>query len=148
MKIEVEFVKLRENAVVPKYATENSAGADLSACIDEEYTLKAGEIKMIPTGIAISPKCPSCVALIYGRSGLGCKKGITLANCVGVVDSDYRGEINVALVNHSSEDYTIKPGERIAQIVFTPVMQGVFTEVSELDATERGEGGFGSTGKQ
>lgn len=138
--------RLRENAVLPMRATENSAGYDLCACIDGEITLSPGETKLIPTGIAAAlPE--NSVGLIYARSGLGIKHGIIPANAVGVIDSDYRGEIAVGLYNHSDEPYTISPNERIAQLVITPILTPDVQETQELDDTSRGAGGFGSTGK-
>ncbi len=143
----LKIKKLNENAVVPKPATKGSAGMDLSACLDEDIVIKPGEIKMIPTGLAAAPDTDECVLLIYARSGLASKFGIAPANCVGVVDSDYRGEIKVALLNHGKEDFTVNHGMRIAQLVMTPVIIPQISEVSELDETERNAGGFGSTGQ-
>lgn len=139
--------KLRENAKMIKRATKGSAGMDLHACIDEDITINPGEIKIIPTGLAIALENENYVAYIYARSGLAIKHGITLANCVGVIDSDYRGEVCVGLTNISKESYTIKADERIAQLVIAPISICETVEVEELDDTERGEGGFGSTGK-
>lgn len=139
--------KLRENAKMIKRATKGSAGMDLHACIDSEITIEPGEIKVIPTGLAIALQNENYVAYIYARSGLAIKHGITLANCVGVVDSDYRGEVCVGLTNISKNPYTIVPDERIAQLVIAPVCICDAVEVEDLDSTERGEGGFGSTGK-
>lgn len=139
--------KLRENAKMIKRATKGSAGMDLHACIDSEITIEPGEIKVIPTGLAIALQNKNYVAYIYARSGLAIKHGITLANCVGVVDSDYRGEVCVGLTNISKNPYTIMPDERIAQLVIAPVCICDAVEVEDLDSTERGEGGFGSTGK-
>lgn len=139
--------KLRENAKMIKRATKGSAGMDLHACIDSEITIEPGEIKVIPTGLAIALQNENYVAYIYARSGLAIKHGITLANCVGVVDSDYRGEVCVGLTNISKNPYTIMPDERIAQLVIAPVCICDAVEVEDLDSTERGEGGFGSTGK-
>lgn len=139
--------KLRENAKMIKRATKGSAGMDLHACIDSEITIEPGEIKVIPTGLAIALQNENYVAYIYARSGLAIKHGITLANCVGVVDSDYRGEVCVGLTNISKNPYTIVPDERIAQLVIAPVCVCDAIEVEDLDSTERGEGGFGSTGK-
>ncbi len=143
----VTLKKLRPDAHIPKYATPGSAAADLYAALDAPVTLAPGERFAVPTGIALSPKETEVVALIFGRSGLGTKFGVTLANSVGVVDSDYRGEIKVALVNHGAEPYTVQPGDRIAQLMFVPIMHAEFTESDTLDETERGAGGFGSTGK-
>lgn len=139
--------KLRENAKMIERATKGSAGMDLHACIDAPVTITPGEIKIIPTGLAIALENENFVAYIYARSGLAIKHGITLANCVGVVDSDYRGEVCVGLTNISKTEYTITPDERIAQLVIAPVCICDVLEVESLDDTERGEGGFGSTGK-
>lgn len=147
MNYNVKVKKLKENAVVPKRATQGSAGADLYACIDEPVTIEPGALVKIPTGIAIELADSSMGAFIFARSGLGVKHGITLSNGVGVVDSDYRGEICVGLCNVSDNSYTIEPNERVAQLVIMPVCGAVFTEAAELSNTERGEGGFGSTGK-
>lgn len=140
--------KLRENAKMIKRATSGSAGMDLHACIEEEITIAPGEIKVVPTGLAIALESVEYVAYIYARSGLAIKHGITLANCVGVIDSDYRGEVCVGLTNISKESYTITPDERIAQLVIAPVCGCEAVQVEQLDDTDRGEGGFGSTGKQ
>lgn len=147
MEIKVSIQYVRENAKKPFYATEGAAGMDLSAAIDEPVLLKAGERTLIPTGIAIGLPERDCVVYLYARSGLGIKHGICLSNGVGVIDSDYRGEIKVGLVNLGGEDYIIEPGERIAQMVFAPVLHGELVEVERLDETERGNGGFGSTGR-
>ncbi len=140
--------KLRENAKMIKRATKGSAGMDLHACIDEPVTINPGEIKVIPTGLAIALENENYVAYIYARSGLAIKHGVTLANCVGVVDSDYRGEVCVGMTNISNTPYTIEKDERIAQLVIAPVCICDATEVDELDDTARGTGGFGSTGKR
>lgn len=145
--MELKIKKLRENAKVPARATAGSAGMDLYACIDEPQTLAPGKLLLIPTGIAIELPSAEYVAYIFARSGLGIKHGICLANGVGVVDSDYRGEVCVGLCNVSDEEYTINPFERVAQMVISPVSLMPTVEVSELSDTERGEGGFGSTGK-
>ena len=143
----VKVKKLRENAVIPKRATEFSAGADLYACIDEPVTLNPAELAKIPTGIAIELPQSDLAAFLFARSGLGVKHGITLSNSVGVVDSDYRGEICVGLCNVSDKPYTIQPNERIAQMVIMPVALADFIQADELNETKRGEGGFGSSGK-
>ena len=143
----VKIKKLRENAVIPKRATEGSAGADLYACIDEPVELAPGGLVRIPAGIAIELENNGLAAFLFARSGLGVKHGITLANSVGVVDSDYRGEICVGLCNVSDKPYTIQPGERIAQMVIMPVACAQFVQADELGSTERGEGGFGSSGR-
>ena len=137
---------LREGAKLPTYGTAEAAGADLYACIEQEVAIAPGETAFIPTGIALEvPK--SCAGLVYARSGLACKRGLAPANKVGVIDSDYRGEIFVVLHNHSSQPQTIENGERIAQLVITPVLQPAYEAVEELTDTVRSGGGFGSTGK-
>lgn len=146
MAFEIKVKKLRKNAVVPKIATSGSAAADLYACIDEEVTVPAGKSTVIPVGIAIAVP-EGYGAFIFARSGLGIKHGIAPRNCVGVIDSDYRGEICVGLQNSSDEDYVIKPNDRIAQMAIMPVMPAEYVLCNELSDTERGEGGFGSTGK-
>lgn len=143
----LKMKKVRENAIIPKRATAGSAGLDLCACIDEPLTVKAGERAVIPSGIAIALESNEVVALVFARSGLAIKHGISLSNSVGVIDSDYRGEICVGIINTSREDYTVNPGERIAQLVLTPVIPAEPVEVESLDETERGAGGFGSTGR-
>lgn len=146
MNSKLKIKRLNENAVIPKRATSGSAGYDISACITEDIVIKPGEIKMIPTGIAAA--CPENAALmIYPRSGVASKYGVALANCVGVVDSDYRGEIKIPLINHGGKDFIVECGMRIAQMVVTPVLLLDIEEVSELDSTARNTGGFGSTGK-
>lgn len=146
MKLEkVEIKKVKENAKMPTYGTANAAGADLYACIQENVTIEAHETKLVPTGLSFS--IPEGYAgLIYARSGLASKRHLAPANKVGVVDSDYRGEVLVALHNHSDEAQTIEPNERIAQFIITPYVKAEFLEVENLDDTERGDGGFGSTG--
>lgn len=146
--MQIKIKKIRENATLPTRGTKGSAGADLYACIKESVTLNPGDLKLIPTGVAIAIPDSSAVAYLYARSGLGVKHGICLSNGVGVVDSDYRGEIMVGLCNVSDTPYTIEPDERIAQMVIAPVIIPQLVEVEELDKTERGEGGFGSTGKK
>ncbi len=143
----LKIKKLNDNAVAPRAATGGSAGMDLYACLDSDVTIKSGQRALIPTGIAIALPDNSYVAYIYARSGLAIKNGITLSNCVGVVDSDYRGEVKVGLVNLSDTDYTVSPGDRIAQMVIAPVIIPQIEEADELDETERNAGGFGSTGK-
>lgn len=147
----VKFIKIPtqsgKTAPTPEYQSQFAAGADLCACIDEPVTIEPHTRALIPSGIAIEMSDVNLGAFIFARSGLASKKGICLANSVGVVDSDYRGEIKVALLNTSDESYTVQPFERIAQLVFMPVVKGVFTEADSLSDTERGAGGFGSTGK-
>ncbi len=144
--MELRIKKIRKNAKLPTRATEGSAGMDLYACIDEPITLNGGEKAVIPTGIAIGLDSKNLCAFVYARSGLAIKHGIGLTNSVGVIDSDYRGEICVGVINQISEPYTIQPFERIAQMVIQPVEIPKLIEVDELDDTERGAGGFGSTG--
>ncbi|MGN1048552.1 MAG: dUTP diphosphatase [Eubacteriales bacterium] len=141
-------IKLLRGMPMPKYATAGSAALDLCAALDagEKVTLRPGERALIPTGIAIAPESAGVVAVVAARSGLGIKKGICLSNGIGVIDSDYRGEISVGLYNISREDFVIERGDRIAQLMFMPVYAASLIEKDELDLTERGEGGFGSTG--
>lgn len=139
--------RLRESAKLPFRATEGSAGMDLYACIDSPVTLGTGEKAVIPTGIAIELPSAELAAFVFARSGLAIKHGIGLLNGVGVIDSDYRGEICVGVVNQLAEPYTIAPDERIAQLVIMPVSLITPVEAQSLDDTARGEGGFGSTGK-
>lgn len=143
----LNFVKISKDAIIPKRATNGSAGMDLHACMEENVMLKPGERALIHTGIAMGLPSSDFVALIFARSGLAIKHGITLSNSVGVIDSDYRGEICVGLCNLGAETYTITPGERIAQLVVMRVETPMPTEVDSLDETARGSGGFGSTGK-
>lgn len=141
----INIKKLNEKAIIPTYGSEFSAGADLYACIDENVKILPGETKFINTGIAM--EIPEGYAgLVYARSGLASKKGLAPANKVGVVDADYRGEIMVALYNHSEETQEILPGDRIAQFVVTPFLKANFSLTDELSDTVRGNGGFGSTG--
>ncbi len=142
----INIKKLNEKAIIPTYGTEFSAGADLYACMNSNVTIDAGKTEFIHTGIALEIPI-GYAGLIYARSGLACKKGLAPANKVGVIDADYRGEIMVALHNHSNSSVTVENGERIAQLVITPFLQVAFNEISELSDTVRGEGGFGSTGK-
>ena len=141
-------IKLSRGMSLPKYATSGSAALDLCAAIDEGTTLviRPGETVSVPTGISISPEDSGIVAVVAARSGLGIKKGISLGNGIGVIDSDYRGEISVGLYNRSAQDFTVERGDRIAQLMFMPVYAANLIECDELDETERGAGGFGSTG--
>ena len=141
----VKIKKLNENAKMPTYGSPYSAGADLYACIENEITIAPNETVLVKTGLAMELSC-GYVALIYARSGLASKRGLAPANKVGVVDSDYRGEIMVALHNHSNVPQTVAKDERIAQMVITPYITAEFTETDSLSDTVRGEGGFGSTG--
>ncbi len=146
-KYSVRIKKLDENATIPTYGSEFAAGADLYACTGEIVSINPHETKLIHTGIAMEIPI-GFAGLIYARSGIASKRGLAPANKVGVVDSDYRGEIMVALHNHSSEVQTIDNGERIAQLVIAPYVTADFILSDELDDTDRGEGGFGSTGKK
>lgn len=143
---EIAVKRLRDGAVLPTYGSTGAAGADLYACLEGEMTIPAGETAFIPTGIAMEVP-EGCAGLIFARSGLACKQGLAPANKVGVIDSDYRGEILVALHNHSGESRTVRNGERIAQMVITPVLTPAYVEVEALSDTARNSGGFGSTGK-
>lgn len=137
---------LREGARLPSYGSAEAAGADLYACLSEAVTIAPGETAFLPTGIALEvPK--GCAGLVYARSGMACKRGLAPANKVGVVDSDYRGEIMVALHNHGEVEQTVESGERIAQFVITPVLTPVYEMAENLSDTVRNDGGFGSTGK-
>ena len=142
----IKVKKLRQGAHLPTYGTEFSAGADLYACLEEPVTIGPGETKKIPTGLALEIPV-GCAGLIYARSSLGTKKGLAPANKVGVVDSDYRGEFMIFLHNHGVEPQTIVHGDRVAQLLVTPVYTPGFVETDVLSDTVRGAGGFGSTGK-
>ena len=138
--------KLRDNAIIPAAATKLSAGLDLHACIDEPTVIKPGEIVNFPTGIGVCPEREDVVMLVFMRSGIGRKFGLSLPNSVGVIDSDYRGEIQVPIINLGKEPYTMMPGDRFAQLVTMPVIFPEVVEADELPETERGSSGFGSTG--
>lgn len=142
----IRVKKLNPNAVLPTYGSAEAAGADLYACLDAPVTIEAGETAFIPTGLALEvPK--GCAGLVYARSSLGAKRGLAPANKVGVIDSDYRGEIRVVLHNHGKVAQQIQPGDRIAQFIITPVLTPAYEETDCLSDTDRGQGGFGSTGK-
>ena len=147
LQIKALTPKIGDAIPAPRFATPGSAAMDLCACLDGDVTLKAGARQVLPTGIAIALPSADYVALICARSGLASKHGITMANGVGVIDSDYRGEIGVGLVNLGSEPYTVQPGDRIAQLMVVPVVQPTVTVAEDLDETDRGAGGFGSTGR-
>ena len=132
---------------LPTYATDGSAGLDLRACIDEELILEPGQTELIPTGLAIHIADPALAAMILPRSGLGHKHGIVLGNLVGLIDSDYQGQLFVSTWNRSVESFSIKPGERLAQMVFVPVVQAEFELVEDFNQSQRGEGGFGHSGR-
>ena len=142
----IRVKKLREGALLPTYGTTQAAGADLYACLEAPLTIFPGETAWVPTGRALEVP-EGCAGLVYARSGLATKRGLAPANKVGVIDSDYRGEITVVLYNHGSEAQTISSGERIAQLIITPVLTPAYTETDRLSETLRGTGGFGSTGK-
>ena len=142
----IRVKKLREGALLPTYGTAQAAGADLYACLEAPLTIAPGETAWVPTGLALEVP-EGCAGLVYARSGLATKRGLAPANKVGVIDSDYRGEITVVLYNHGSEAQTISAGERIAQLIITPVLTPAYTETDRLTETLRGTGGFGSTGK-
>lgn len=142
----IRVKKLKKNAILPTYGSAEAAGADLYACLDAPVTIASGESVFIPTGIALEvPK--GCAGLVYARSSMGVKRGLAPANKVGVIDSDYRGEICVVLLNHGKQPQTVEPGERVAQFLITPVLTPAYVETEELSDTARGTGGFGSTGK-
>ena|SRR3569832_215969 len=147
MKIDVKILDPRMADQLPAYATPGSAGLDLRACIEEPLTLGANEWKLVGTGIAIYVADPGYAALILPRSGLGHKHGIVLGNLVGLIDSDYQGQLMVSCWNRSDVAFTVQPMERIAQLMIVPVMQAQLNVVTEFPATQRGEGGYGSTGK-
>ncbi|HZK39793.1 MAG TPA: dUTP diphosphatase [Clostridia bacterium] len=144
---EMKVMKIRPDAKIPKRATPGSAGLDLCACIEKPLTVPGGGHAVIPTGIAIALPDRAQAAFVFARSGLAVKHGLGLLNGVGVIDSDYRGEIAVAIVNQFDTAYEIMPGERIAQLVVMPVALLPVTETTDLDETVRGQGGFGSTGR-
>ena len=142
----IRVKKLKEKAIMPTYGSLEAAGADLYACLDEDVTIQPGQTVFVTTGLSMEiPK--GCAGLIYARSGLACKQDLAPANKVGVVDSDYRGEFMIALHNHGSQSRVVSHGDRVAQLVITPVFTPGFTEVEELTDTQRAGGGFGSTGK-
>ena len=147
LKIKAVSPKIGTDIPFPFYASAGAAGMDLCACTDEPVTIAPRQIAALPTGIAIALPSADYVALVFARSGLGVKHGVALVNGVGVIDSDYRGEIRVGLVNQSDVPYTIQPGDRVAQLAVMPVVQARLERVETLDETERGAGGFGSTGK-
>ena len=142
----IRVKKLSPNANIPTYGSAGAAGADLYACLDQDITIAPGETVFVPTGIALEVPT-GCAGLIYARSSLGSKRGLAPANKVGVIDSDYRGEFMIALHNHGTQLRTVSQGDRIAQLVITPVYTPGFREVTALEDTQRGSGGFGSTGK-
>ena len=149
-KLQVKILDSRigDQFPLPAYATEGSAGLDLRACLDEAVTLEPGQTELLPTGLAIHIEDPSLCAMILPRSGLGHKHGIVLGNLVGLIDSDYQGQLFVSAWNRGQTTFTVEPGERIAQMVLVPVVQAEFEVVDEFTSTDRGEGGFGSSGRK
>ena len=142
----IRVKRLKENAILPTYGSAEAAGADLYACLDSDIVIAPGQSAFVSTGLAMEiPK--GCAGLIYARSGLACKRGLAPANKVGVIDSDYRGEFMVVLHNHGDQNQTICHGERIAQLVITPILTPAYEETDDLSDTKRSSGGFGSTGK-
>jgi dUTP pyrophosphatase len=148
-KIQLQILdpRIGEDIPLPTYATDGSAGMDMRACVDEPLTIHPGETHLIPTGIAIHINDPNLAAVLLPRSGLGHKHGIVLGNLTGLIDSDYQGQVFVSCWNRGQDTFTVDPGERIAQMVFVPVVQAEFEIVDSFDSSERGEGGFGHTGK-
>lgn len=143
-KVNIKFVA-QEGAIIPEYKTSGAAGADVCAFLSESVVIKSGEFAMIPTGLSFA--IPEGYEIqVRPRSGLAAKNGVTVLNTPGTIDSDYRGEVKVILINHGKYAFTVNNGDRIAQLIVAPVTQGIFEKTDELDSTERGEGGFGSTG--
>ena len=149
-KIDVKILDPRvgQQFPLPTYATSGSAGLDLRACLDDAVELAPGDTTLVPTGLAIHIADPSLAAMMLPRSGLGHKHGIVLGNLVGLIDSDYQGQLMISVWNRGQDSFTIQPGERIAQMIFVPVVQAEFNLVEDFDATDRGEGGFGHSGSQ
>ena len=147
LQVELKILDDRLKESMPAYATAGSAGLDLRACLETAITIQPGETTLIPTGMAIHLADPAYAAMILPRSGLGHKHGIVLGNLIGLIDSDYQGQLFVSCWNRSKEAFVMNPMERMAQLVIVPVIQASFTVVDEFNASERGEGGFGSTGK-
>ncbi len=148
MKMDVKILDARLRELLPTYATPGSAGLDLRACIEATITLAAGETRLIPTGLAIHLADPGFAAMILPRSGLGHKHGIVLGNLVGLIDSDYQGQLMVSTWNRSAQPFELVPMERLAQLVIVPVVQAEFNVVDDFEVSDRGEGGFGSTGRK
>ena len=147
IQVKILNARIGKDIPLPSYATEGSAGLDLRVCIDEPIQIASQETVLLPTGIAIYIADPKLAAVILPRSGLGHKHGIVLGNLVGLIDSDYQGELKISCWNRGADCFTVNPGERIAQLVFVPVVQAKFSVVEEFTATDRGEGGFGSSGR-
>lgn len=148
IQLKVLDPRVGQSIPMPNYATTGSAGLDLRVCTDQAMQIAPGETVLLPTGIAIYIADPSLAAVILPRSGLGHKHGIVLGNLVGLIDSDYQGELKISCWNRGLDHFTVQPGDRIAQLVFVPVVQAAFEVVSEFSQTDRGEGGFGSSGRQ
>ncbi|WP_042300160.1 dUTP diphosphatase [Paraburkholderia kururiensis] len=147
MKLDLKILDARMRDQLPQYATPGSAGLDLRACLDKPLSLEPGQTALVPTGLAIHLADPGYAALILPRSGLGHKHGIVLGNLVGLIDSDYQGELMISTWNRGHTTFTLNPMERLAQLVIVPVVQAQFNIVDEFETSERGQGGFGSTGK-
>jgi dUTP pyrophosphatase len=147
MKLDLKILDARMRDQLPAYATTGSAGLDLRACLDEPLTLKPGDTALVPTGLAIHVGDPGYAALILPRSGLGHKHGIVLGNLVGLIDSDYQGQLMISTWNRGESTFVLNPMERLAQLVIVPVVQAEFNIVDDFETSERGDGGFGSTGK-
>jgi dUTP pyrophosphatase len=147
MKLDIKIIDARMRDYLPAYATTGSAGLDLRACLDEPITLEPGQTTLVPTGLAIHIEDPGFAALILPRSGLGHKHGVVLGNLVGLIDSDYQGQLMISTWNRGATAFTLNPLERLAQLVIVPVVQATFNIVDDFAQSERGAGGFGSTGK-
>jgi dUTP diphosphatase len=147
MKLDIKILDARMRDYLPAYATSGSAGLDLRACLDEAITLEPGQTTLVPTGLAIHIEDPGYAALILPRSGLGHKHGVVLGNLVGLIDSDYQGQLMISTWNRGATAFTLNPLERLAQLVIVPVVQATFNIVDDFAQSERGAGGFGSTGK-
>ncbi|KLU22451.1 deoxyuridine 5'-triphosphate nucleotidohydrolase [Caballeronia mineralivorans PML1(12)] len=147
MKLDIKILDARMRDYLPAYATPGSAGLDLRACLDEAITLEPGQTTLVPTGLAIHIEDPGYAALILPRSGLGHKHGVVLGNLVGLIDSDYQGQLMISTWNRGATAFTLNPLERLAQLVIVPVVQATFNIVDDFAQSERGAGGFGSTGK-
>jgi dUTP pyrophosphatase len=146
MQVDIKIISTDPRMAIPEYKTPGSAGMDLVAAVDEDFTLQPNEVKLIPTGLAIHIADPNVAALILPRSGMGHKNGIILGNTAGLIDSDYQGQWMMSMWNRSDKEFTVKAFERVAQVMFVPVIQPTLNVVTEFTASERGEGGFGSTG--
>jgi dUTP pyrophosphatase len=147
MKLDIKILDARMRDYLPAYATPGSAGLDLRACLDEAVTLEPGQTALVPTGLAIHIEDPGYAAVILPRSGLGHKHGVVLGNLVGLIDSDYQGQLMISTWNRGATAFTLNPFERLAQMVIVPVVQATFNIVDDFAQSERGAGGFGSTGK-